>query len=138
MNFLFDVSLRPFDETHRVKFCDKNVSLFLIVRRKMTCLLISLKSEFIWPPRSPNLNPLNFVSLVLYERLNQERIPATISQMNEQVKEIIKSIPAEILQRVIAEFNCRIWNRPFRSMPCELSLHNSFKKISVASFSVGS
>ena len=27
--------VRPFRETHRVKSCDKNVSLFLIVRRKV-------------------------------------------------------------------------------------------------------
>ena len=58
--FSFDALLRPFRETHRVKGCDKNVSLFLIVRRKMAYLLISLNSfgihsfihslEFIWPP----------------------------------------------------------------------------------------
>ena len=55
--FLFDVLLGPYGETHRVKGCDKNVSLFLIVRRKMAYLLISLKSEFIWPPF---LNLLDF------------------------------------------------------------------------------
>ena len=33
-NFLFDALFRPFRETHRVKGCDKNVSIFLIVRRK--------------------------------------------------------------------------------------------------------
>jgi len=48
--------------------------------------------------------------LGLYERLNYEKIPATISRMNEQVKEIIESIPAEILQRVIREFSRRIRN----------------------------
>ena len=36
--------------------------------------------------------------------------PATITQMNEQVKEIIESIPAEILQRVIGEFSRCIRN----------------------------
>ena len=59
-NFLFDVSFRPFRETHCVKGCDKNVSIFLIVCRKMVYLLISLKSEFIWPPRSPDLSSLDF------------------------------------------------------------------------------
>ena len=33
-----------------------------------------------------------------------------MSQMNEQVKKIIESIPAEILQRVIREFSRRIQN----------------------------
>ena len=33
--FLFDVLFGPFRETYRVKGCDKNVSLFLIVRKKM-------------------------------------------------------------------------------------------------------
>ena len=60
IHFVFDVLFGPFRETHRVKGCDKNVSLFIIVCRKMTYLLILLKSEFIWPPRSSNLNPLHF------------------------------------------------------------------------------
>ena len=59
-SFLFNELYKPFRESHRVKGCDKNVSLFLIVRRKMAYILISLKSEFILPPRSPNLNPLDF------------------------------------------------------------------------------
>jgi len=33
-----------------------------------------------------------------------------ISQMKDQAKEIIESIPAEILQRVIGEFSRRILN----------------------------
>ena len=36
--------------------------------------------------------------------------PATISQMMYQIKEIIESYPAEILQRVIEEFNSLIRN----------------------------
>jgi len=46
-----------------------------------------------------------FLSLGLYGKLNQEKIPATISQIHERVKEIIESIPAEILQRAIGEFS---------------------------------
>ena len=61
-------------------------------------------------PTFTRSEPLRFFTLRLYERLNQERIPATISQMNEQVKEIIESIRAEILQRVIGEFYRRIQN----------------------------
>ena len=76
----------------------------------MAYLLISLKSEFIWLPRSPYLNPIHFLFLGLYERSNQEKLPATISQMNKQVKEIIESIPAEILQRVIRDLSGHIRN----------------------------
>ena len=61
-------------------------------------------------PTFSRSQPLIFLSLGLHERLNQEKIPATISQMNEQVKEIIESIPAEILQRVIGELSRRIRN----------------------------
>jgi len=68
--------------------------------------LISLKSEFIWPPRSPDLNHLHFYLWGCMK--SGEKILATISQMKEQVKEIIVSIPVEILQRVIAEFSRRI------------------------------
>ena len=46
----------------------------------------------------------------MFERVNQEKIPATISQMKDQVKEIIESIPDEILQRVIGEFSRLIRN----------------------------
>ena len=47
----------------------------------------------------------------LYERLNQQKkIPATLSPMKDQVMEIIKSIPAEILQRVIGEYSRCIRN----------------------------
>ena len=35
LNFWFDVLLRQFRETHRVKCWDKNINIFLIVRRKM-------------------------------------------------------------------------------------------------------
>ena len=55
--------------------------------------------------------PLVFLSLGLYERLNQQKkISATISQMKDQVEEIIESIHAENLQRVIGEFSRRIRN----------------------------
>ena len=37
-------------------------------------------------------------------------MPATIRQINEQVNEIIESIPTENLQRVIGEFSRRIQN----------------------------
>jgi len=47
--------------------------------------------------------------------------PATFRQMNEQVKEIIETIPAEILQRVIGEFNRRIRN-------CVVARGRFFKK----------
>ena len=52
------------------------------------------RSESIW-----------FLSLWLYEKWNQEKNPATISQMKEQVKENIELISAEILQRIIEEFS---------------------------------
>jgi len=53
---------------------------------------------------------LKFLSFGFYGRLNQEKIPATIRQINEQVNEIIESIPTENRQRVIGEFSCRIQN----------------------------
>ena len=55
--------------------------------------------------------PHTFLSLGLYEKLDQQNtIPATIRQMKDKVKEIIKSIPAEILQCVIGEFSRCIQN----------------------------
>ena len=60
-------------------------------------------------PTFTRFEPLTFLSLGLYERLDQQKkIPATIIQMKEQVKEIIVSIPAEILRRLIGELGRRI------------------------------
>ena len=56
-------------------------------------------------------DPFPFLSLGLYGRLNQQKkIPATISHMMDQVKKIIESIAAKILQCVIEEFSHRIQN----------------------------
>ena len=66
LHYLFDTLFRQFGETHRVKGCDKYVSLYLIVQRKMAYLLISLNSESIWPPCSPDLKKmikLNFLMI---------------------------------------------------------------------------
>ena len=40
----------------------------------------------------------------------EKKIPAKISQMKDQVKEIIVSIPAKILQRAIGKFSRCIRN----------------------------
>ena len=61
-------------------------------------------------PTFTKFEPFKFLSFWLYERLNQEKVPASINQINELVKEIIESIPAVILQRVIEEFSRRIRN----------------------------
>ena len=74
----------------------------------MAYLLISLKSGFIWPITFTRSEPLKYLSFGLYAILNEEKIPDTISQMNQHVKDIIESIPVEILQRVIGEFSRRI------------------------------
>ena len=44
------------------------------------------------------------------DKISRKKIPATISHIKDQVKEIIESIPAEILQRVIGELSRRIRN----------------------------
>jgi len=61
----------------------------------MTRLLVSQKSEFILPPHSPDLNPLDFC-LCSYMEDEIRKI--------KKVMKIIISIPAEILQRVIRVF----------------------------------
>ena len=62
-------------------------------------------------PTFTRSEPLTFLSLGLYERLDQQKkIPATISQMKDQDKIIIESIPAKILECVIGEFSHRIRN----------------------------
>ena len=64
--------------------------------------------KFLLAPAFTRSESLTFLSLGLHERLNQEKIPATISPMKDQVKEIIVSIPVEILRHVIGELSRRI------------------------------
>ena len=60
---------------------------------------------------APMLAPLHFFLWdYLKAEIRRKKNPATISPMEERVKEIIESIPAEILQHVIGEFSCRIRN----------------------------
>ena len=47
LNFLVDALIRRFCETHRVEDCYENVSLFLIVRRKMAYLGVPKKKYVI-------------------------------------------------------------------------------------------
>ena len=59
---------------------------------------------------SPDMNPLDLYHFGYMKDEIEKKNSVTISQMKEQVKEIIKSIPAEILQCVIGKFSRRILN----------------------------
>ena len=93
LDFSFYALFRPFRETHRVKSCNKNDSLFLIVPTQEDGAPSYVAEVRIHFARTfTRSEPLRFLSLGLCERLNQEKIPAMISQMNQQVKDIIESI----------------------------------------------
>ena len=69
--------------------------------------LISHRSEFLWPPRSPDLSPLDFYLWgFVKERVFHSR-SAGIRELKRVVKDIIQSVDVDTLQRVVANFHQR-------------------------------
>jgi hypothetical protein len=70
--------------------------------------LISHRSVFQWPPRSPDLSPLDFYLWgFVKERVFHSR-PANIRELKCVVTDVIRSIDVNTLRRVVANFQQRI------------------------------
>lgn len=70
--------------------------------------LISKRSDFVWAPRSPDLNPLDFF-LWGYCKSNVYRSkPKTITELKSEVERFLAEIPLDMCQRVIGNFRKRI------------------------------
>lgn len=70
--------------------------------------LISHRSEFQWPPRSPDISPLDFYLWgFVKERVFRSR-PANIRDLKCVVTDVIRSIDVNTLQRVVANCHQRI------------------------------
>lgn len=70
--------------------------------------LISHKSDFPWPARSPDLSPLDFFLWGFVKGKVFRSAPSNIGQLKNEVREIIESIDADTLQNVIANFAVRL------------------------------
>ena len=69
--------------------------------------LISNKSKFLWPPRSPDLNPCDFLWGYMKEEVTKNN-PMNTVELKENVTEALQSIPPDMLQPVNAEFIRRV------------------------------
>jgi hypothetical protein len=70
--------------------------------------LISFKTENIWAPHSPDLNPLDFF-LWGYAKDNvYQNNPQTVQELKNEITQFIRRIPREMCERVIGNFSVRL------------------------------
>ena len=70
--------------------------------------LISRRTDFPWPPYSPDLNPCDyFLWGYLKERIYQNN-PQTLTALKDNIRREIRMIPADMIGRVIDNFNARV------------------------------
>ena len=70
--------------------------------------LISNKSDFIWPPRSPDLNPLDFFLWGYMKEQIHRAQPGSIAEVKQLIENFMASITEDLLQRVTGQFVSRI------------------------------
>ena len=70
--------------------------------------LLSNKSEFIWPPRSPDLNPLDFFLWGYMKEEIHRAQPGSITEVKQLIENFMASITEDLLQRVTGQFVSRI------------------------------
>lgn len=62
--------------------------------------LISLNGDIEWPPRSPDLTPLDFFLWGYLKGRVYDDPPATIAQLKQRIRDEINNIPMYLCQRV--------------------------------------
>ena len=70
--------------------------------------LISNKSDFIWPPRSPDINPLDFFLWGYMKEEIHRAQPGSIAEVKQLIQNFMTSISEDLLQRVTRQFVSRI------------------------------
>lgn len=71
--------------------------------------LISKNSDFMmWPPRSPDLNPLDFFFWGFMKQKVHEGSPRSLEEVKTLIEGFVNSIPEDMLQRVTTQFCSRI------------------------------
>ena len=78
------------------------------IHEKFQDRVISLKTEFVWAPHSPDLNPLDFFLWgYLKDRVYREA-PQTINDLKASITHRIRHIDIELCGRVIRDFKHRV------------------------------
>ena len=64
--------------------------------------VISLKTEVVWPPNSPDCNPLDFFFWGYVMQHVYPTQPSTIDELKEIVEDFISSIDADMIRKACA------------------------------------
>ena len=72
--------------------------------------LVSFKTDTIWPPKSPDLNPLDFYFWGHIKHLLKERTWDDMDQLKEAIKVCVREVNKDknLLERVIKQFRSRL------------------------------
>ena len=78
------------------------------LREKFPDRLISLKTDQIWPPHSPDLNPLDFYLWGYLKSVVYQNRPRTTEELKRNIKREVRRIRGDVLMSVIENFLCRL------------------------------
>ena len=70
--------------------------------------IISNKTDFTWPLRSPDLSPLDYHLVGHMKQKFMEHSPASLVELKDIIRDVIAATPGDVLQRVIDAFMDRI------------------------------
>ena len=70
--------------------------------------VISNKSDFVWPPRSPDLNSCDFFLWGYMKEEIHRAQPGSTEDVKQMIREFLASISEDLLQRVTNQFMSRV------------------------------
>ena len=70
--------------------------------------VILMKTDFKWPPHSPDLNPLDFFLWGFFKDRVYRSKPVTLDELKVNIRREISLIDEDILQNVVRNFECRV------------------------------
>ena len=79
------------------------------IRDKFQDRVISLKTDFVWAPHSPDLNPLDFFLWSYYLKdIVYREAPQTIHDLKTSIIHHVRNIDIPLCDRVIRDFKRRV------------------------------
>ena len=105
----FDLDSFFFQQDGAPPYCS-NCTLQYLRQYFLGDRLISRRTDNPWPLYSPDLTSLDyFLSDYLKERVSEDN-PDTIERLKKNIKREIRSIPNDVLERVMDNFNVSVAN----------------------------